>query len=170
MHSKNPKAGKFHNPGYEYLKLIYLLKDEQLYDSSQNTSPHFRPLLSLQIACQAIEGYVDHVGRQVDPAWDEHGHGSVSIGERIARIYEKTGNPVDFKKGIWHGVLTLFEMADLIHVNPVEYKHARELDIPENLRDIAAKYPIQLSLAIAEEAVETLLDQHCKLIRSYAVE
>lgn len=62
MHRNNPTAGRFRNPGYEYLKLIYLLKDEQVYDSSQNTSPHFRPLLALQIACQAIDGYVDHVG------------------------------------------------------------------------------------------------------------
>lgn len=170
MRRNNPTAGQFHNPGYEYLKQIYLLKDEQVYDSSQNTSPHFRPLLALQIACQAIEGYVDHVGRQVDPAWDEHGHGQISIGEHIARIYKQTGKPVDFKQGIWHGVLTLFEMADLIHINPLEFKHARESDIPESLRDIAAKYPIQLSLGIAEEAVETLLDQHSKLIKSSAGE
>ena len=170
MRRNNPTAGHFHNPGYEYLKMIYLLKDEQVYDSSQNTSPHFRPLLALQIACQAIDGYVDHVGRQVDPAWDESGHGSVSIGERVARIYEKTEKPVDFKNGIWHGVLTLFETADLIHINPLEFKHACESDIPENLRHVAPEYPIQLSLAIVEEAVEILLDQHSKLIKSYTVE
>ena len=170
MRRNNSTAGRFRNPGYEYLKMIYLLKDEQVDDSSQNTSPHFRPLLALQIACQAIDGYVDHVGQQVDPAWDESRDGSVSIGERIARIYKQTGKPVDFKKGIWNGVLTLFEMADLIHINPLEFKHARESDIPEILRDIAAKYPIQLSLGIAEEAVETLLDQHSKLVKSYTVE
>ena len=120
MQKTNPTNGQFHNPGYEYLKLIYLMKDSQVYDSSQGTSVHFLPLLALQSARLAIDGYVDQVGRQIDPAWDKSDHVTASIKERIARIYKKTGKPVDFKRGVWKGVLTLFEMTELIHTNPAE--------------------------------------------------
>ena len=158
MHTSNPTDGQFNNPGYEYLKLIYLMKDAQVYDSSQSTSPHFLPLLALQSARLAIEGYIDLVGRKIEPTWDETDYESASIKKRIAHIYKKTGKPVDFKKGIWKEALTLFDMAGRIHTNPSEFRNAQDAEIPESYRDVSTKYPIHRSQAIAEEAVEALLD------------
>ena len=158
MGTSDPAGGQFNNPGFEYLKLIYLMKDAQANDSSQDTSPHFFPLLALQSARLAIEGYIDLIGRQIDPAWGRIDHKIVSIKERIAFIYQKTGKPVDLKNGIWKEALTLFDMAGLIQTNPSEFKNARESEIPETYRNVASKYPVQLSLAIAEQAVEALLD------------
>jgi len=158
MQRTNPIDGQFNNPGYEYLKLICLMKDAQVYDSLQGASLHFFPLLALQSARLAIEEYVDLVGRQIDPAWDETDH-EIAIKERVARIYKKTGEPIDFNKGIWKEVLTLFDMAGHVHANPAKLKKSCEAEIPEMYRDIATKYPIHLSQAIAEEVVEALLDR-----------
>ena len=158
MGTDDSTGGQFNNPGFEYLKLIYLMKDAQANDASENTSPHFLPLMALQSACLAIEGYVDLVGRKIDPAWDETEREIVSIKERIIYIYKKTGKPLEFRKGVWKEALTLFDMAGLIRTNPAEFKHARETEIPETYKDVALKYPIPLSLAIVEQAVEALLD------------
>ena len=149
--------GQFHNPGFEYLKLIYLMKDTQANDSPGNTSPHFFPLMALQSACHAIEGYVDLVEKYIDPARDESDHEIVSIKERVARIFKKTGTPIDFKNGVWKDALTLLDTAGLIKKNPAEFKNAHDTEIPEIYRAVATKYPIHLSLAIAEQAVEALL-------------
>ena len=151
-------GGQFENPGYEYLKLIYLMKEAQANDSSQDTSPHFFPLLALQSACLAIEEYIDLVGRKIDPVWNEPGNEIDSIKRRVAHIYKKTGKPVDFKKGIWKETFTLFDMAGLIQRNPSEFRNAYEAEIPEVYKDVATKYPIHLSLAIVEQAVEALLN------------
>ena len=158
MGTSDLAGGQFNNPGFEYLKLIYLMKDAQANDSSGGISPHFFPLLALQSARLAIEGYIDLIGRQIDPAWSESDRKTISIKDRIAIIYKKTGKPVNLKNGIWKEALTLFDMAGLIHTNPSEFKNARESEIPETYRDVASKYPVQLSLAIAEQAVEALLD------------
>lgn len=157
MRANNTAVDRFHNSGFEYLKLIYLIKDTQGEDTSERTSPHFFPLLALRTARLAIEGYVDQVGRGIDSAWDESYCETASIKERIATIYNKTGRPIEFKKGIWEEALTLFDMAGLIQKNPAEFKNAREEDIPESYKDVARKYPVHLSLAIAEQAVEALL-------------
>ena len=157
MRTNDAAVDQFHNSGFEYLKLIYQIKDTQGEDSSERTSPHFLPLLALQTARLAIEGYVDQVGRGIDLAWDESYCDTASIKERIATIYNKTGKPVEFKKGIWEEALTLFDMAGLIQKNLAEFKNAREEEIPESYKDVARKYPVHLSLAIAEQAVEALL-------------
>lgn len=158
MQRTNPTDEQINNPGYEYLKLIYLMKDAQAYASSQSASPHHLPLLALHMARCAIDEYVELVGRQIDSAWDKIDHESASIKERVAHIYQKTGEPVDFKKGIWKDVLTLFDMAECIHTNPSEFRNARDAEIPEIYRDAATKYPIHRSQAVAEEAVEALLE------------
>ena len=157
MHKDDPLAGQFQNPGYEYLKQIYLMKEAQAYASSQGASPHYFPLLALQIACRAIDEYVDLVGRQIDSAWDEINHEGAHIKERIVHIHKKIEKPVNFKKGIWKDVLALFDTTQRIHTNPSKFRNAREVEIPEGYRDTATKYPIHRSQAIAEEAVEVLL-------------
>jgi hypothetical protein len=148
---------QFENPGYEYLKLLYLIKDEQRSATTSSDSLYYFPLLALQSACLAIQAYVDQVGRQIDPAWDAFDQEVAPIKECIARIFEKNGKPVDFKKGIWKDVRTLFDAAGRIHENPAELKKTCMTETPEAYREIAAKYPIHLSQAIAEEAVEALL-------------
>jgi hypothetical protein len=158
MQRIDSKDGKFTNPGYEYLKMIYLMKDAQAQDSSKNTSPYFYPLLALQSACLAIEGYVDLVGRQIDPVWDDSDQESVSIKKRVTHIYKKAGKKVNFRKGIWKDVLTLYNRARRIRKNPSKFRNAPEAEIPKSYRDVAKKYPIHRSQAIAEEAVEALLD------------
>lgn len=159
MHTDNPTAGQFQNPGYEYLKLIYLMKEAhaQACASSQSASPHYFPLLALQIARRAIEEYVNLAGRQIDPAWDEVSHESAPIKDLIIHIYKNIGKPVDLRKGIWKDVLTLFDTAGCIRTNPSEFRNARTAEIPESYRNAATKYPIHRSQAIAEEAVEALL-------------
>ena len=157
MQTDDSTDSQFYNPGFEYLKLIYLMKDTQANDSSGNTSPHFFPLLALQSARHAIEGYVDLVEKYIDPTHDESDHRSMSIKERIVRIFKKTGAPIDFKNGVWKDALTLLDTAGLIKKNPAEFKNAKDAEIPEIYRNVATKYPIHLSLAIAEQAVEALL-------------
>jgi hypothetical protein len=148
---------QFDNPGYEYLKLLYLIKDEQHSAVTPSDSLYYFPLLALQSACLAIEGYIDHVGQQIDPAWDGFDLEAATIEEWIVRIFEKSSKPVDFIKGIWKDVQTLFEVAGRIHENSAELKKTCMAEIPETYREIATKYPIHLSQAIAEEAIEALL-------------
>jgi len=157
VYTDDPTESQFHNPGFEYLKLIYLMKDAQANDSSGDTSPHFFPLLALKSARQAIEGYVDLVERKIDPTRDGSDREIESIEVRVARIFKQTGMAVDFKSGIWKETLTLVDMAELIKRNPSEFRYAREADIPDAYKIVALQYPLQLSLAIAEQAVEALL-------------
>ena len=147
---------QFDNPGYEYLKLLYLIKEEQRSANTPSDLLYF-PLLALQSACLAIQGYIDQVGQQIDPAWDEFDQEVASITESIARIFEKTDKLDEFKKGIWKDVQTLFDIAERIRENSAELKKTCMTEAPEAYREIAAKYPIHLSQAIAEEAVEALL-------------
>ena len=156
MLSTTPTNNQFYNSGYEYLKLIYLIKDEQRSATSPSDLLYF-PLLALQSACQAIQGYVDLVGQLIDPAWNEFDWEVVPVKERVVRIFEKRGQLVDFKKGIWKDVQTLFEVAGRIPENSAELKKTCMNETPRAYGEIAKKYPIHLSQAIAEEAVEALL-------------
>jgi len=159
VHTNSPTAGQFHNPGFEHLKSIYLLKVAQAQAPLQAASMYILPLLALQNARLAIDEYVNLTGRKVDPAWDEVDWKTTSIQERIAFIFGKMGQSPSFESDTWEEVLALFETARLIKGNLSEMRKLHREEIPEEFKDIAVEYPIYRSLAIAEEAIDLLLDQ-----------
>jgi len=159
VHTDNPTAGQFHNHGYEHLKSIYLLKEAQAKAPLQAASMYILPLLALQSARLAIDEYVNLTGRKVDPAWDEFDRKTTSMQERIAYVFGKMGQSPSFKSDTWEEVLALFEAAGLIKDDLSEMRKLHREEIPEKFKDIAVEYPIYRSLAIAEEAIDLLLDQ-----------
>ena len=158
MKANHPAAGQLHNPGYEHLKSIYYLKEAQAKAPLQAASAYVLPLMALQNACLAIEAYVDRAGRNVDPAWDEADWQAASIRERVAYIYEKMGRQLSFEKDIWKEVLALFKASRQVKGDLSEMRKLHRDEIPENFKDIAVEYPIYRSQAIAEEAVNLLLE------------
>jgi hypothetical protein len=56
-------------------------------------------------------------------------------------------------------VLALFETARLIKDNLTDMRQLHREEIPEDFKDIAVEYPIYRSLAIAEQAIDLLLEQ-----------
>jgi hypothetical protein len=159
VHTNDPTAGRFHNPGFEHLKSIYLLKEAQAQAPLQAASMYILPLLALQNARLAIDEYVNLTGRKVDPAWDEVDWKTTSIQERIAFIFGKIGQSPSFESDTWEEVLALFETARRIKEDPSEMRKLHREEIPEEFKDIAVEYPIYRSLAIAEQAIDLLLDQ-----------
>jgi hypothetical protein len=158
VHTHNPTAGQFHNPGYEHLKSIYLLREAQASAPLQAASMYILPLLALQRARLAINAYVNLMGQKVDPSWDEFQRKATSIQERIIYIFEKIGQSLSFEADTWKEVLALFEAAGLIKGDLLEMRKLHRDEIPEKFKDIAVEYPIYRSLAIAEEAIEALLN------------
>jgi hypothetical protein len=159
VNTNNPTAGRFHNYGYEHLKSIYRLKEAQARAPLQAASMYVLPLLALQSARSAIDEYVDLTGRKVDPAWDKIDRKTTPIQERIASIFGKTGQLPSFESDTWAEVLALFETAHLLKGDLTEMQQLHRDEIPEEFKDIAVEYPIYRSLAIAEQAIELLLEQ-----------
>jgi hypothetical protein len=115
--------------------------------------------MALKSARSAIDAYIDQTGRKVDPAWDEIDWKTTPIQERIAYIFEKTGYSPSFESDTWAEVLALFEKARLIKGDLTEMRQIHRDEIPEEFKDIAVEYPIYRSLAIAEQAIDLLLEQ-----------
>ena len=153
----NPTLGRFQNHGYEYLSSIYRMKEEHDMLSSRGITPYIMPIKVLVVACLAIEEYINVAGFRVDPEWKEFNHETESVKERIARIYKLIGKPVRFDAGIWNDVLGLFEMEKLIKKYSKGLIRYHEQEIPGIIKDAAHMYPILLSQAIAEKAIELLL-------------
>ena len=149
--------GRFQNQGYEYLSSIYRMKEEHDLLSSSGITPYIMPIKVLSVACLAIEEYVNVAGFRVDPEWEEFDHETEPIRERIAHIYELLGTSVNFKTGAWKDVLGLFEMEEHIKKDMLNLIRYHEEEIPETIKEAAKRYPIRLSQAIAEKAIELLL-------------
>ena len=113
----------------------------------------------MQNACLAIEEYVSLTGRKLDPAWEQTDCKDIPIRERITSLYKKMDQPLPFSSGIWQEVVLLFETFRPIKGNLLEMKTLQGDDIPEKVKQIAVEYPIYRSQAIAEEAVDILLEQ-----------
>lgn len=158
MRTHNPTAGQFHNPGFEHLKSIYLLKEMQASAPLQAASMYILPLLALQNARLAIEEYINLTGRKVDPAWDQVERESSSIQERLAYVFGKMGQTPSFESDTWEEVLALFDTAGQIKGDLSEMRKLHREEIPEEFKDIAVEYPIYRSLAIAEDAIDVLLN------------
>jgi hypothetical protein len=159
VQTNNLPTGPCCNNGYQHLKSIYLLKEAQAQAPLQASSMYILPLMALQSARSAIDAYIDQTGRKVDPAWDEIDRKTTPIQERIAYIFEKTGYSPSFESDTWAEVLALFEKARLIKGDLTEMRQIHRDEIPEEFKDIAVEYPIYRSLAIAEQAIDLLLEQ-----------
>jgi len=159
MPSSNNPGGQFYNSGYEHLKSIYLLKEAQALAPLKASSAYILPLMAMQNACLAIEEYVNQTGQKVDPAWEQPAWEDAPIQVRLAHVYQKMRQPIDFTRGIWKEVLSLFEIVELVNEDLSAMENLQRDSIPENLKQIAVDYPIYRSQAIAEEAVDLLLEQ-----------
>lgn len=157
--SSTPSTGRFQNNGYEYLSSIYRMKEEHDLLSSRGITPYIMPIKVLVVACLAIEEYVNVAGFRVDPEWKEFDHEKESIKDRLEQIYKLLGTTVDFETGIWKDVLGLFEMEKQIKTHSRGLIRYHEEEIPDIIKDATQKYPIRLSLAMAEKAIELLLSQ-----------
>ena len=155
--SSNSTLGRFQNHGYEYLSSIYRMKEEHDLLSSRGITPYIMPVKVLVVACLAIEEYINVAGFRVDPDWKEFDHETESLRERIALLYKEIGKPVNFETGIWKDVLGLFEMEKQIKGYSRGLVRYHEAEIPDIIKDAVKRYPIRLSQAIAEKAIETLL-------------
>jgi hypothetical protein len=153
----NLTLGRFQNHGYEYLSSIYRMKEEHDILSSRGITPYIMPIKVLGVACLAIEEYINVAGFRVDPQWKEFNHETESIKERVAHIYRLIGKPVSFDTGVWKDVVGLFEMEKLIKKYSMGLMIYHEQEIPEVIKEAVKMYPIRLSQAVAEKAIELLL-------------
>jgi hypothetical protein len=149
---------QLHNPGYEYLKAIYHLKNAQANAPLRAASAYILPLMALQNACLAIKEYINLTGQKVVTNWEEIDWRDISIQEKVTFIYKKLEQPVRFDTGIWKDVLALFETAGALEGNLAGMQNLPREEIPEKFKSIAVDYPIYRSQAVAEEAVDLLLD------------
>jgi hypothetical protein len=154
----NLPLGRFQNHGYEYLSSIYRMKEEHDLLSSKGITPYIMPIKVLEVACLAIEEYLNVAGFRVDPEWKEFDHETESIKDRIVHIYELIGKPISFHSGIWKDVLGLFEMERLIKKYSMGLMIYHEAEIPEVIKEAVKMCPIRFSQAVAEKAIELLLN------------
>ena len=149
---------RFQNPGYDYLKGIYWMKDAQAAISSEKTH-YFLPAKALLSACQAIDGYVNVVGSKVDPRWGELDEEATPVQIRLTRIFQNLEQSFDIDRGIWADVLLLFSLREEINRFELASIYGmHESIVPAIFKVIEQKYPIRLTHAIAEEAIELLLN------------
>lgn len=149
--------GLFHNPGYDFLRLIYWMKEEQ-NNPSPTIAPYFLPVLALLGACFSIDGYINMVGQKTDSDWLDFDKGPTPIKERIGRIYSKLDKPVKFDSGIWQKVLLLFKArTTLVHPRYIDLEEIRDNPIPDVFDETTKNFPILKTQAIAQEAIDTLL-------------
>jgi len=153
----NTNFGRFQNHGYEYLSSIYRMKEEHDLLSSRGITPYIMPVKVLVVACLAIEEYINLAGFRMDSEWKEFDHETESLQDRISYLHKLMEKPVYFDSGIWKDVLGLFEMEKQLKGYSRGLVRYHEAEIPEIIKDAVKKYPIQLSQAIAEKAIELLL-------------
>jgi hypothetical protein len=133
------------------------MKEEHDLLSARGITPYIMPVKVLAVACLAIEEYVNLAGFRIDPAWTEFNHENEPIKERIAHIYMSIGKPVGFETGIWKDVIELFETEKNIKEYSKGLFRYHDEEVPEIIKETVKRYPIRLSLAIAEKAIELLL-------------
>jgi hypothetical protein len=156
--TQNQTLGRFQNYGYEYLNSIYRMKEEHDQLSSRGITPFIMPVKVLSVACLAIEEYLNVAGFRIDSEWKEFDHETESIRERVEYLYQILEMPVSFETGIWKDVLELFEMEKRIKAESMGLVRYQQEEIPAIIKEAAKKYPIRLSQALAERAIEILLN------------
>ena len=146
------------SPGYEVLKDIYWMEDAQGNLSTEQTR-YYLPAKALLSACMAIDVYVNVVGSRVDPRWVAIDEESTHIKERLTRIYKNLHRPLDLNRGIWEDVLLLFSLSEeLSQFELASIYGMQKRVVPAIFKVIEQKYPIRLTHAIAEGAIELLLN------------
>jgi len=156
--NSSPHLGRFQNQGYEYLSSIYRMKEEHDQLSSRGITPFIMPIKVLSVACLAIEEYLNVAGFRIDSNWKEFDHEVEPVRDRIEYLFNILEKPVNLETGIWKDVFDLFEMEMQIKQDSLGLINYHEKEIPAVIKEAVKKYPIRLSLAIAERTIELLLN------------
>jgi len=148
----------FHNPGYDFRRLIRWMKGIDPYNEKNPIAPYFIPILALLGACFAIEGYINAVGRHVDSNWTNFEKGPIALKKRLQRIYSKLKKKLDCGQGIWQEVLSLFKArVEIAHPKLVHKTERRANEISTLFERVAQDYPRSESERICEQAIDVLL-------------
>jgi len=158
MFTSNSNQNHSQSHGYGYLSSIYRMKEEHDLLSSRGITPYIMPIKVLMVACLAIEEYINLAGFRIDSHWKEFDHETENVKDRIEQIHKVIGKPVTFDTGIWKDVLGLYEMEKLIKKDSMGLIRLHQKEIPEVIQEAVKQYPIQLSQAIAERAIELMLN------------
>jgi len=148
----------FHNPGYDFRRLIWWTKEIDPHSGKNTIAPYFIPILALLGACFAIEGYVNAVGRHVDSNWTNFEKGPIALKKRLQRIYSKINKKLDCGQDIWQEVLSLFKARiEIVHPKLVHKTERRANEISTLFERVAQDYPRSESERICERAIDILL-------------
>ena len=119
----------------------------------------FKDIVEDDTPITAIDGYVNVVGSRVDSQWEYIDEASAPIKERLIRIYKNLNRPLDLNRGIWEDVLLIFSLReDINRYELASIYGMQEAVVPAIFKVIEQKYPIRLTHAIAEGAIELLLN------------
>jgi hypothetical protein len=152
-----PKHDLYHNPGYDFRRLVMWMEEAPVDDPNLPFAPYLIPTVALLAACCAFEGYLNMVGQHVDKDWAQFAKGRVTVKERIARVYDRVSRTADFGQGIWQRVLELFDTRGaLVHPHYV-HERDREHEVPTLFQTVNAKFPPGTSRQLLDEALDTLL-------------
>ena len=106
-----------HNMGKELLRLAKITAKTEGSEFQRVYSETQRPLITIVFACASIEGYVNFVGKQLDPDWIDYIKGTLrsqkrkpGIKDKIRHIYDTLNDPIDFGKGNLQQVMKLFDI------------------------------------------------------------
>jgi hypothetical protein len=175
---KNHQAehGLTHNPGYDFLRLVYWMKEIKADDPNLPFAPYLITTISVISACCGIEGFINMVGQKIDKAWDIfEDEERPTIKERLSRIYTMIGKSINFGQGNWQKVIELFKTRNMLvhpqYVNKVEFRCDEIPDIFEQVNNSCSTTKVK---TITEEAIDTLLSdaglpnlRHVYHMRSY---
>ena len=137
---------------------IYWMKEAQVVHSSEQTR-YYLPAKAVLRACLAIDSYLNVVGSKVDPQWEQVDEDATPIKERLARIYTCLKRSFEVDRNVWDDVLLLFSLREeLSRYELASIYGMQESVVPAIFKVIEQKYPIRLTHAIAEGAIELLLN------------
>lgn len=144
--------------GYEHLKAIYLLKEAQAKNPLATSSAYVLPLMAMRSAQLAILEYTQKIGEQTDPFWKTNEWSQKPICDQLLHVFHLMGRKINLDKRVWKEVQALFQAIDGLQIDLEEIQKNNQVEIPETVKFVAVKFPILRSQAIAEEAVDLLLD------------
>lgn len=154
------KYGIQHNPGHDFLRLVNFLEKADRDNPYLPFAGYLIPAVTVLGACCAIEGYINMIGKLVDPEWDEFDKGPIPIKDRINRIFEKIGKKADFSQGTLQRTLKLFKCrTELAHPQYVSKEEDRSAPLPDIFDSLDKEFSPAVSKDIAESTIGLILKE-----------
>jgi hypothetical protein len=147
-----------HNPGFDFLRMLNWCAAAKEEEFHRMFASYARAPMAVLLGAAAVEGYINYAGHLLVPNWSDFIKTTKTSGDKLKRIFEARGQPIELSSGIYQQTKSLLKFrGSIAHPRFTHHIEKRSSPPPTIFDHAQFDYPASKVLSIVEDFRTALL-------------